>query len=510
MGEIFFAPKYFSMAQQMKSLAKDTAIYGVSSIVGKFLNWCLVPLYTHVLSSSAEYGVVTNLYAWTALLLVILTYGMETGFFRFMNKSEENPNTVYSTTLTSVGFTSLIFAFLCFVFSNQIAASLGYKNNPEFIWMLGIVVAMDAFGSIPFAFLRYKSRPVKFASLKLLMIFTNIIFNLFFLVVCPWLSVKAPFLVDWFYEPAYGVGYVFIANFISTSIVTLALLPDILIATFDFNKTLLKKMLRYSLPLLILGIAGIMNQTIDKIIFPFLFEDKVEAQTQLGIYGACFKIAMVMMMFTQAFRFAYEPFVFAQHKDKKSTAAYADAMKYFIIFSFLIFLGMVFYLDVLKYIIAESYWEGLKVVPIVLMSYIFQGIFFNLSLWYKLTDKTQYGAYFSILGTIITLLINIIFVPIYGYMASAVASFVCYLIMMLVSYYYGQKHMPINYDLKKIGLYTFAALSLYACSFLPISKSNLLLFYFYRTVLFAAFILIILKLDLNKLIPAIQAKFGKK
>jgi O-antigen/teichoic acid export membrane protein len=269
-------------------------------------------------------------------------------------------------------------------------------------------------------------------------------------------------------------------------------------------------MLRYSLPLLILGIAGIMNQTIDKIIFPFLFEDKVEAQTQLGIYGACFKIAMVMMMFTQAFRFAYEPFVFAQHKDKKSTAAYADAMKYFIIFSFLIFLGMVFYLDVLKYIIAESYWEGLKVVPIVLMSYIFQGIFFNLSLWYKLTDKTQYGAYFSILGTIITLLINIFFVPIYGYMASAVASFVCYLIMMLVSYYYGQKHMPINYDLKKIGLYTFAALSLYACSFLPISKSNLLLFYFYRTVLFAAFILIILKLDLNKLIPAIQAKFGKK
>jgi len=314
------------MAQQMKKLAKDTAIYGVSSILGKFLNWCLVPLYTYVLANSAEYGVVTNLYAYTALLLVILTYGMETGYFRFANKNKDEADKVYSTSLTSVGVSSLLFALACVVFSEPIANAMGYASHPEFIVMLGVVVAMDAFGSIPFAYLRFKSRPIKFAALKLLMIFTNILFNLFFLIVCPWLAIKAPALVDWFYDPTYGVGYVFVANIMSTTIVTLALLPDIFAAKFDFEWALLKKMLVYSLPLLILGIAGIMNQTLDKIIFPFLMEDKIRAATDLGIYGATSKIAMVMMMFTQAFRYAYEPFIFAQHKDKNSMSAYADAI----------------------------------------------------------------------------------------------------------------------------------------------------------------------------------------
>ncbi|MEA4937155.1 MAG: polysaccharide biosynthesis C-terminal domain-containing protein [Paludibacter sp.] len=497
------------MAQkQMQTLAKETAIYGVSSILGKFLNWLLVPLYTYVLTGSADYGVVANLYAWTALLLVVLTYGMETGFFRFANKNKEIANKVYGNTLISVGFTSLIFAALCIIFAQPIANILGYSSHPEYIAMLGSVVAMDAFGAIPFAYLRFKSRPIKFAALKLLMIFTNILFNIFFLVVCPWLMKINPGLVDWFYDPDYGVGYVFIANVIQTVVVTLALLPDVLKAEFKFDFPLLKQILRYSLPLLVLGIAGIMNQTVDKIIFPYLIDDPQLAKSELGIYSACFKISMVMMMFTQAFRYAYEPFIFAQHKDKNSKAAYADAMKFFIIFSLLIFLGMVFYLDVFKFLIRSDYWGGLRVIPIVLFSYIFQGIFFNLSLWYKLSDKTIYGAWFSVVGVIITLAINIIFVPIYSYIASAWATFACYFIMMLISYFYGQKYMPIQYNLKSIGIYTALALGLFVVSLwinTPYFALNMLL----KTVLLIIFIVYTVKKDLplNR-IPFIQ-KFVK-
>jgi len=495
------------MAEQMKKLAKETAIYGVSSILGKFLNWMLVPLYTYVLANPADYGNVTNLYAWTALLLVVLTYGMETGYFRFANKNKDDANKVYTTTMIAVGFTSLLFAAFCVVYSQPISNAMGYAKNPEFISMLAVVVAMDAFGSIPFAYLRYKNRPIKFAALKLIMIFTNIIFNLFFLLVCPWLVIKAPTLVEWFYNPNYGVGYVFVANLMSTAIVTLALIPDIIVAKYSFEWALLKKMLVYSLPLLVLGIAGIMNQTLDKILFPFLMEDKARAATELGIYGATSKIAMVMMMFTQAFRYSYEPFIFAQHKDKNSMAAYADAMKLFIIFALFIFLGIVFYLDIFKYIIRYDYWEGLRVVPIILFSFIFQGVFFNLSLWYKLTDKTIFGAYFSIVGTIIIVVINILFVPIFSYMASAWAAFICYFVMMVISFYYGQKYMPIKYDLKSIGLYTGVAMVLYGANYLvetPYTVVNIAI----KTVLFSIFLVLMVKRDFPlRVIPIVNRFF---
>ncbi|HEY5589749.1 MAG TPA: polysaccharide biosynthesis C-terminal domain-containing protein, partial [Paludibacter sp.] len=352
-----------------------------------------------------------------------------------------------------------------------------------------------------------KNRPIKFAALKLIMIFTNIIFNLFFLLVCPWLVIKAPTLVEWFYNPNYGVGYVFVANLMSTAIVTLALIPDIIVAKYSFEWALLKKMLVYSLPLLILGIAGIMNQTLDKILFPFLMEDKVRAANDLGIYGATSKIAMVMMMFTQAFRYSYEPFIFAQHKDKNSMAAYADAMKLFIIFALFIFLGIVFYLDIFKYIIRYDYWEGLRVVPIILFSFIFQGVFFNLSLWYKLTDKTIYGAYFSIVGTIIIVVINILFVPIFSYMASAWAAFICYFVMMVISFYYGQKYMPIKYDLKSIGLYTGVAMVLYGANYLvetPYTVVNIAI----KTVLFSIFLVLMVKRDFPlRVIPIVNRFF---
>lgn len=490
---------------EMKNLAKQTAIYGLSSIVGKFLNWCLVPLYTYVLTNSAEYGIVTNLYAWTALLLVLLTYGMETGFFRFANKDKENATSVYSSVLCCVGSTSFIFALLAVLLSQPIANILGYNSHPEFISMLCVIVAMDAFGCIPFAYLRFQNRPGRFAILKLAMILVNILANLFFLIVCPKIHAAHPDWISWFYNPNYGVGYVFVSNLISTLFVTAMLLPEILKAKLQVDFTTLKSILKYSLPLLILGVAGIMNQSLDKIIFPYLIPDRAFADSQLGIYGACFKVAMVMMMFTQAFRYAYEPFIFAQNKGGDKKGEYADAMKFFIIFSLLIFLGMVFYLDILKHLIRSDYWEGLRVVPIILISYLFQGIFFNLSLWYKLTDKTQYGAYFSIIGLIITLLVNIIFVPHFGYMASAAASLSCFFAITILSYFIGQKHYPIQYDLKSIFLYVSVTAVFFAIhTYSPVQG---ILRYVQDTILLILFLALIVKRDLPLRAIPVVGKF---
>lgn len=481
------------MAKEMKSLAKDTAIYGVSSILGKFLNWLLVPLYTYTLEKEADYGIVTNLYAWTALLLVILTYGLETGYFRFANKETEDSTKVYGNSLISVGFTSFLFAILIGVFYQPIANVLGYKNHSEFIWMLGLTVAMDAFASIPFAYLRFAKRPVVFATMKFLYIALNIILNLFFLVVCPWLTKVAPDAISWFYNPHYGVGYIFISNLIATVIQTLILLRYTFVAKFEFDFALLKRILRYSYPLLFLGIAGIANQNLDKILFPFLQLGE-NGKADLGVYGAVSKIAMVIMMFTQAFRYAYEPFVFAKNKDKNSIQIYSDAMKFFVIFSLLIFLAMVFYMDLIQFLLQKNYRIGLDVVPIILFSFIFQGVYFNLSIWYKLKDKNHYGAWFAAIGTIIIFVGNIIFVPIFSYWGSAWSAFAGYFVVMLLSYFVGQKFMPIDYKLKKLGIYLLLALGLFGISTF-IRTPNLILNIALKTMLMGVFIWYTVKTD---------------
>lgn len=448
------------MSKGIKSLVKDTAIYGVSSIVGKFLNYLLVPLHTYTLAKQSDYGIVTNLYAWSAFLLVILTYGMETGYFRFANKYPEKSDKVYGNTLLSIGATSVFFSLLVIIFHQPIATLLGYQQHSEYIWLLGIVVATDAFASIPFAHLRYSNRPIVFATLKLLYIALNIVFNLFFILLCPWLQTHYPALIDWFYDPNYLVGYIFISNFMATIIQTLFLIPYIFVARFEFDKALLRKILVYSYPLLFLGIAGISNQNLDKVILPLLQLGE-DGKAQLGVYGAVGKIAMVIMMFTQAFRYAYEPFVFAQTKDPNSKNSYAMVMKFFIIFSLFIYLIIVFYLDIIKFMIDQSYWEGLPIIPIILFSYIFQGIYFNLSIWYKLSDKNHYGAWFSFIGTLIILIGNLLLIPQYSYWGSVWAAFIGFLAMMLLSYFIGQKYFPIKYDLKSILFYTILMLILY-------------------------------------------------
>jgi len=485
----------------MKGLAKDTAIYGLSSILGRILNWLLVPFYTRVLVGTGEYGVVTNIYAWTALLLVILTYGLETGFFRFINKKDEaEPQRVYTTTLFCIAFTSSVFIIFCFLFLDPISGVLGYGHHPEYIGIMACIVAVDAICCIPFAYLRYQGKAFRFAAIKLCNITLNIFLNIFFLLVCPLLNDSHPETIRWFYRPEYGVGYVFIANAFTTALTFLLLMPEITTALnqkFDFDR--LKKILRYSAPILVLGIAGIFNQTADKILFPFLFEDKAYAYAQLGIYEACFKLAILIVMFIQAFRYAFEPFVFSKHKDADAKKSYSQVMNYFILFSLFIFLSVMFYIDIIKHIVDSKYHSGLHVVPIVMLGELFFGVYYNLSIWYKLTDKTHWGAWFSIAGCVLTVAIILGFVPHYGFIACAWAIFASNLLMMLLSYFIGQRKYPIAYNLRSALFYTLLTAIFYAAAMLPTIES-IVLRLSYRTVILLLFIAIIISRE-RRIIP---------
>ena len=437
----------------LKSLTKDTAIYGLSSIIGRFLNYLLVPLYTDAITkASGGYGVITNIYAYTALLLVIMTYGMETTFFRFANKSEEDPKKVYATILLSVGTTSLLFVIFVFIFLSPISSAMGYADHPSYIWVMAMVVAIDAFQCIPFAYLRYQKRPIKFAALKLLFVVLNITLNLIFFLLLPALYKTHPDVIGHIYDPSVGAGYAFYINLACTAPITVFFYKELTGFKYTFDKQLMRRMMRYSWPILVLGIAGILNQTADKIMFPYIYKGN-DAHAQLGIYGAASKIAMIMAMITQAFRYAYEPFVFGKAEDKNNRETYAKAMKYFLIFTLLAFLVVVGYMDILRYIIHRDYWEGLQVVPIVMAAEIMMGVYFNLSFWYKLIDKTIWGAYFSGIGCIVLVAINIIFVPRYGYMACAWAGFAGYATAMTLSYIIGQKKYPIAYPLGSMAIY---------------------------------------------------------
>ena len=447
----------------LKSLVKDTAIYGMSSIVGRFLNYLLVPLYTaKIAASSGGYGVITNLYAYTALFMVILTYGMETTFFRYVNKEGEDPDRVYSTILTSVATTSLLFVALVLIFITPISSAMGYADHPSYIWVMAMTVAIDAFQCIPFAYLRHKNKPIKFAALKLMFIVMNIMLNLLFFLFLPSLYETYPEVVGKIYSPEVGVGYAFYINLFCTASITLCFYEELTGFKYVFDRRLMKKMLAYGLPILLLGIAGILNQTADKIIFPYVYGGD-DANEQLGIYGAASKVAMIMAMITQAFRYAYEPFVFGKGADKKNKATYAKAMKYFVVFTLLAFLMVMGYIDILQYIIGGDYREGLKVVPIVMAAEIMMGVYFNLSFWYKLIDQTMWGAVFSGIGCLVLIVINVVFVPVYGYMACAWAGFAGYGTAMLLSYIVGQKKYPIDYPVKEIMTYVVLAAVMYLC-----------------------------------------------
>ena len=485
-----------------KALAKDTVIYGASSIIGRFLNYLLVPLYTYkITAASGGYGVVTNMYAYTALLLVVLTFGMETTFFRFANKEEENPRKVFSTILVMVSVVAAVFVGLVFAFLGPISSALGYSAHPEYVWTMAVVVALDAFQAILFALLRYQKRPIKFAALKLLFIFLNIGINLFVFLILPKIT-----------SFELHVKWVFYINLFCTAFITLFFFKEIKGIGVGFDPKLAKRLLSYSWPILVLGIAGILNQTADKILYP-LVDKSADATVQLGIYGACAKIAMIMAMITQAFRYAYEPFVFDRKsagttlEDRKET--YSKGMRYFLIFTLLAFLAVMAYIGVLRYIIHRSYWEGLRVVPIVMAAEIMMGVYFNLSFWYKLIDKTLWGAVFSGISCIALFAVNIAFIPKYGYMACAWGGVVGYGTAMLLSYFVGQKYYPIDYKLKDLGIYVLAATVLFAGMllvnrYLPVWGAILV-----NTALLGVFAVLIVKNERID-IPAILIKIKSK
>ena len=483
----------------IKSLAKETAVYGVSSIAGRFLNWLLVPLYTYVFAT-AEYGIVSYLYAMVAVALVILTYGMETGFFRYANDEKYDSETVYTTSMLSIGCSSLIFTVLLSIFILPVSKIVLLPHHPGFVWMMGFTVALDAFTNIPFAYLRFRKMAWRFAGIKLLNVAANIIFNLFFILLCPWLMKHTPSLVSWFYVPAggvsFGIGWIFVSNVLSSLIVFLCLIPYMLGRPWRFDGALLKRMLSYSWPLLILGVAGILSQNMGQLIIPYIFKGEPEAaRAMVGIYGANIKIAIVMVMFTQAFRYAYEPFIFSQAKARgeERSVAYCDAMKYFIIFGLFIFLAVMFYLPIIRHFERDIYWPGLQVVPVMMIADLFFGIFFNLSLWYKLTDKTRWGMYFSIICFVLMLGFNLLLVPAIGipggYMGSAYAALIAYGIVMILSYFAGRKYYPLPYDLKSILTYSVYAAFLYAVSQLTDIPEHPVLTYGLRTLLLLLYLI---------------------
>lgn len=495
---------------QIKKLAGQTLVYGLGTIAPKVLNFLLLtPFYTYIFGLS-QYGVVTELYSYVALLMVVLTFGMETTFFRFAS-SEPNSEKVYSTSAISLFTTSALFIIVVYFFLPGIASALKYDNHPEYILWLAIILSLDAFISIPFARLRHENKALRFSLLRIANIGINIGFNLLFFVYMPFLEKEGSnsFLLQ-FCNADMGVGYAFIANLIATGCTTLLLLPEIFRIKFSFDFVLYKRMISYAYPLVIIGIAGMINEVSDKIMLKFLVippehivDQKDYIQGVIGEYGANTKIAVLMTLFIQMFKFAAEPFFFSQEKETNAKQTYADVMKYFFVFGLLIFLGVMLYLDIFKYFINEKFHGGLFVVPIILLGNFFLGIFYNLSVWYKLKNLTQYGAIIALIGAAITILINVLFVPVYGYIASAWGHFSCYLVMMIISFYWGKKHFPISYDLKNIGKFALVAVIIYVISLF--NTFDALIFKLgINTILFILFIGSIFVIDKRKILSIVK------
>ncbi len=477
----------------LKKLAGQTAVYGLSSVLGRVLGYLLVWLYTRVFLPG-EYGTVNVFYAYAAFLIVVLTYGMETAFFRF-NESESNKEKVFSTGMISLIFSTLVFLFLASVFAQSIAGWIDYADHPEYVlwfaWMLGL----DVLSKIPFARLRSQNKALKFAAINIANIAVNIGLNLFFLLFCPFVHQHESWtllngMIHLVYRQDWGIEYIFIANLIASAVTLLLLIPQFTGMRWKLDPKLLKTMLIFAFPLLFAGMAGIVNETFDRLLLRYLLPEGIAAY-QVGIYSACYKISILMTIFIQAYKYAAEPFFFAAAKEKDSKILYARIMDYFIVVVSFIFLATMVYLDdfIMRYLIGKNYWEGKGVIPVLMLANLFLGVYYNLSIWYKLTSKTIWGAWISLIGAMITLALNFWWIPlgadhlIHGYMGSAWATFICYCGMMVISYLVGQRYFPVNYNLGKFFGYLGLALLLYAISIYAVPGSLFLRLMFHTLLL---------------------------
>ena len=446
----------------IKKLAGETAIYGLGTMVPRFLNYLLVPLYTIYVFTEAEYGQVTLLYSYVAILLVLLTFGMETAFFRYANK-DENPKKVFNTSTTSVLITAIIFLIIAFVFVNDISRLIQYPANNEYVLIIALIIAIDAITALPFAFLRYQNKAIKFSAIRIISVSITISLNLIFLVVIP-----NYFGEDYISLPVYRstslVSFVFIANLIGSFSTLLMLGKEFKSFKFKIDIVLFKKMIKYGLPILIISLSFMITEVADKILLKYLLPDRLQADSQLGIYAASYKLAIIMMLFIQMFRYAAEPFFFSEADKKDAKKTYSRVMTLFVAFTWFIFLLVMLYINLFKHFIGEAFWPGLKIVPIILSAKLFMGIFYNLSVWYKLTNKTFYGAIIAVVAGLITIILNVVLIPKYGYMGSAWANFASYLTIIIISYLWGRKIYKIKYEIKKIITYTIAALLVYSVS----------------------------------------------
>jgi len=489
------------VSNPLKKLAGQTVVYGLGTILPRFLNYFLTPILTRAFMP-AEYGIHSELYAYISFLNIVFAYGMETTFFNF-NSRLENKKTVFSTAFLTIASSTVALSLLLLGMRSWISEVLSTENamySLTFIsWCIGII-ATDALMAIPFARLRAENKALRFSLMKLTNVIVNFGLTLFFIKVCkPAFENQEDNFYARLYDPLTGIGYCFLANLLANVFSLLLLSGQLARLELRIDKMLLRDMLRYTWPLLILGFAGMINETLDRIILKKLMVDKAEAQIAQGIYGACYKIAILMTIFIQAFRFAAEPFFFSRAKDKDSKKTYALVMKYFVIFCLILFLGTLLNLDWIKYLIAEPYWEGLKVVPILLLANLCLGVVYNLSIWYKLSSQTRYGAIISVTGAAVTVVINVLFVPAYSYVACAWATLVAYGSMMVLSYVLGQKYYPIRYNLRALGVYVVLGLLLYLFSKffdgIPYTAVRILL----NNLLILAFVWIVYKLEINNL-----------
>ncbi|MBQ7984702.1 MAG: oligosaccharide flippase family protein [Bacteroidales bacterium] len=452
----------------IKKLAGQTAVYGVPTIVGRFLNYFLVPLYTYNIATQ-DYGMVSELYAYVAFLMILLTYGMETAFFRFSQDNDKDK--VFNTAMLSLLCSTSLFLIVTFVCLKPITAAMEYQGHPSYIVLFLLILAVDALKAIPYALLRRENRPKRFALIKTTDIFSNIIFNLFFIALCPVLyRQNHAWITSWF-NPNDLVFYIFLSNLIACVIAMVMLLPEYKKFRFDADLKLLKKMLSYGFPVMIGGLAGMVNETFDRIALKHLVnvpEDLTDQaqisqwkMSQIGIYGACYKLSVVISLFIQAFKFAAEPFFFSKMKKDNAKQSYSSVMTAFVIFLCFVFLVVMGYIDIFKYFMGSQYRQGISVVPVLLMANIFLGIYYNLSIWYKVTDKTKWGAVISIIGAVITLAGNYLLVPVLSYTGAAVTTLVCYVSIAVICYCLGQKYYPVDYKVKRCLMYVFLSVALF-------------------------------------------------
>lgn len=493
------------MSGNIRKLANQTAYYGLSSIVGRIINFFLVPLYVRIFTEG-EYGVYTNIYAYFTFLNILYTYGMETTYFRFVNQ-EGDARRVFSTTTFSLTVTTLVFTVMFFLGQSLFSSVMGYADHPEYtLWIMSIL-ALDTLAVSSFALLRYRERPIKFAFIKIVNILVNVSGNLFFLIACPYILGQASYqavhpLILSVYSPDIGIGYIFISNIIASAVTLLMLFKELAEFNFDIDLSLLKRMLVYSAPLVVVGFAGMVNDNLDRTILKHLLPHSAEENDiLLGIYGANAKLSVFMVLVIQAFKYAAEPFFFLQSGKSDAKATYAEVMKYFVIFGLMIFLFVDLYMDLFKYLVGRSgsrYHEGLGLVPILLLANLFLGIYYNLSIWYKLKDRTRIGAYISVAGAVVTIALNILWVPSFGYFASAWTKLICYVTMVFLSYMIGRRYYPVDYKLKRLAFYFAVAILIHAV-FSQVSghlaADHRLLLFFVSTAFLAAYGVIFLYVE---------------